>query len=364
MLRHPNIVGVHDTGVEDDIRYIIMEYIPQHETLANYCFPDSLLPVETVVEIMLKCAIAFDYAHRKGVVHRDIKPTNILLTQEHEVKIADFGIALITQAEKAEDTQVLGYLGSPLYMSPEQARGESISNQSDIFCIGVVMYELLSGRHPFAAETLPAISHKITHEAHLPIHALRPELPEIFTQIMDRTLKKHPAGRYGSGLDLAGDLGLIYDHIKVTHHDLSGREKFDRVAPLQFFRDFAEQEAWEVINASLWQDFKVEEEIITEGEDVSSFYIIVSGAARVRKGGKDVDRLGVGSCFGELGYISKRGRSASVFAADESTMMKVRVSLIDRTSDGCQLQVHRAFLSSIADRLARATEIIADWDIG
>ena len=102
MLRHPNIVGVHDTGVEDDIRYIIMEYIPQHETLANYCFPDSLLPVETVVEIMLKCAIAFDYAHRKGVVHRDIKPTNILLTQEHEGKIADFGIALITQAEKAE----------------------------------------------------------------------------------------------------------------------------------------------------------------------------------------------------------------------------------------------------------------------
>lgn len=202
---------------------------------------------------------------------------------------------------------MIGYLGSPLYMSPEQARGESISNQSDIFCIGVVMYELLSGPHPFAAETLPAISHKITHETRLPINALRPELPEIFTRIVDRTLKKHPAGRYGTGLDLAGDLALIYDHINVTHHEISRREKFDRVAPLQYFRDFAEQEAWEVINASLWQDFKVEEEIITEGEDVSSFYIIVSGAARVRKGGKDVDRLGV-----ELGYISKRGSSASV----------------------------------------------------
>jgi len=364
LLRHPNIVGVHDAGVEDEIRYIVMEYIPEHETLADYCFPDSLLPIESVVEIMLKCAIAFDYAHRKGVVHRDIKPKNILLTKEHEVKIADFGIALITQTEQAEDTQVLGYLGSPLYMSPEQARGETISNQSDIFSIGVVMYELLAGRHPFAAETLPAISHKITHQAHLPIHALRPELPEVFTQIMDRTLKKHPAGRYSSGLDLAGDLGLIYDHIQVTHHDLSGREKFDRVAQLEFFKDFAEQETWEVINASLWQDFTGNEEIIAEGEDVSSFYVLVSGEVCIRKNGKDVDCLGVGSCFGELGYISKRGRSQNVVASSETTVMKVRASLIDRTTGGCQLQVYRAFLSAMADRLARATDIIADWDVG
>ena len=155
-------MGVHDAGVEDDVRYIVMEYVPNHETLAGYCLPDNLLPVEMVVETMLKCAIAFDFAHRKGVVHRDIKPKNILLTQDREIKIADFGIALITQAAQAEDTQVHGYLGSPLYMSPEQSAA-SISNQSDIFCIGVVMYEL-AGRHPFAAETLPTISHKITHE--------------------------------------------------------------------------------------------------------------------------------------------------------------------------------------------------------
>ena len=364
LLRHPNIVGVHDAGVEEDVRYIVMEYVPNHETLADYCLPDNLLPVEMVVEIMLKCAIAFDFAHRKGVVHRDIKPKNILLTQDHEIKVADFGIALITQAAKAENTQVHGYLGSPLYMSPEQARGEAISNQSDIFCIGVVMYELLSGRHPFAAETLPAISHKITHEPHIPLCALRPELPEIFGQIIDRTLKKHPAGRYATGLDMAGDLGLIYDHIQVTHYDLSGREKFERVAKLPFFRDFAESEIWEIINASLWQDFTEQEEIIGAEEDVSSIFVLVSGSVVIRKSGKDVDRLSSGACFGELGYISKRGRTPAVVAAEETTIMKVRFSLIGRTSLGCQLQVHRAFLATTADRLYRATEIIADWDVG
>ena len=364
LLRHPNIVGVYDAGVEEEVRYLVMEYVPRHETLADYCLPGELLPLDRIVEIMLKCAIAFDFAHRKGVVHRDIKPKNILLTEEHEVKVADFGIALITHAEAAEDTQVHGYLGSPLYMSPEQARGENITNQSDIFCIGVVLYELLCGHHPFAAETLPAISHKITHEPHIPIQAMRPELPPIFSQIIDRTLKKHPAGRYATGLDLAGDLGLIFDHIQVTHHELSGREKFDRVSKLAFFAEFAETEIWEVINASLWLDFDADEEIISEGEDVSSFFVVVRGEVTIRKNGKDVDRLESGACFGEIGYITQRGRSASVVASVDTTVMKVRFSLVERTTDGCQLQVHRAFMATLADRLARATEIIAEWDVG
>lgn len=364
MLRHPNIVAVYDAGVEEDIRYIVMEYIPDHETLDDYCQPDTLLPVETVVEIMLKCAIAFDYAHRKGVVHRDIKPKNIMLTREHEVKIGDFGIALITQAEEAENTQVHGYLGSPLYMSPEQARGESITNQSDIFCIGVVMYELLTGQHPFAADTLPAISHKIRKEPHLPIQALRPELPEIFAHIIDRTLKKHPAGRYSMGLDLAGDLGLIFDHIQVTHHDLSGREKFERAKDLAFFKDFSESEVWEIINASLWQDFAADEEIINEDEEVNSFYVLVSGSVVIRRRGKDVDHLEAGGCFGEIGYVMRSGRTASVISTGEVTVMKVRASLVARTSQSCQMQIHRSFLASLAERLARATEIIAEWDVG
>ena len=158
--------------------------------------------------------------------------------------------------------------------------------------------------------------------------------------------------------------GLIFDHIQVTHHDLSGREKFERVSKLAFFAEFTETEIWEVINASLWLDFDADEEIISEGEDVSSFFVVVSGEVTIRKNGKDVDRLETGACFGEIGYITQRGRSASVIASVDTTVMKVRFSLVERTTDGCQLQVHRAFMATLADRLARATEIIAEWDVG
>ncbi|NKC15965.1 MAG: protein kinase [Gammaproteobacteria bacterium] len=362
LLRHPNIVAVYDVGVEENIHYLVMEYVEQHETLADYCSPNQLLPVKTVVEIMLKCAIAFDYAHRKGIVHRDIKPKNIMLTCDREVKIGDFGIALITQTEDAANTQVHGYIGSPLYMSPEQARGENIGNQSDIFCIGVVMYELLTGVHPFAADTLPRISHKIRKEPHIPISALRPELPAVLSRVIDRTLKKHPAGRYSRGIDIAGDLSLIFDHIKVPREDLSGREKFARVKPLAFFQEFDEPEIWEVINASLWQDFGKNEEIIAEGEDVSSFYVLVSGAVDIAKNNKVIGRLEPGNCFGEIGDITKKGRSARVVATQPSTVMKVRSSLVERTSQSCQLRLHRAFLSTMAARLFRATELLANWN--
>ena len=161
------------------------------------------------------------------------------------------------------------------------------------------------------------------------------------------------------GLDIAGDLSLIFDHIQVSRNDLSGREKFVAVAELDFFADFSEAEIWEIINASLWQDFSKEEEIIAEGEDVSSFYVLVSGAVNIAKDSNVVDTLTAGNCFGEIGYITKKGRTASVVAAEESTVMKVRSSLVERTSQNCQLQIHRSFLSMMATRLSRATEVIA-----
>ena len=143
---------------------------------------------------------------------------------------------------------------------------------------------------------------------------MRPELPEIFGQIIDRALKKHPTGRYATGLDMAGDLDLIHDHIQVTDYDRSGREKFEKVAKLPFSVT-VEPEIWEIINASLWQDFTEHEEIISEGEDVSSIFVLVFGSVRCASA-VNVDRLSAGACFGELSYISKRGRTA-VVAAEE-----------------------------------------------
>ena len=355
MLRHPNIISVYDAGVEEDICFIVMECVAGGQTLYDHCQPDSLLPLEDVVRIIFKCARALDYANRKGVIHRDIKPRNILFTNEQEVKIGDFSIALMTKAE-ATDTQVHGYVGSPLYMSPEQVLEENVGHQTDLFSLGVVMYELLTGKHPFSGASLPAIIHNITRRPHIPLLELRPDVIPVLGHILDRTLKKRSAARYKTGLDFAADLSLVFDHIKLFEEELSGRDKFNLVKDLKFFAEFAEPEIWEVINASSWLEFDPETEIILEGEVDNSFYVIVEGEVKVVKRSQEVDHLSAGDCFGEMGFIAQRERTATIVARTGVTALKVRASLIERASLHCQLRFHKVFLNTLVARLSYATE--------
>ena len=358
MLRHPNIVSVFDAGVEGDICYIVMELVPGGRDLHPFCRPENLLPIEDVVRIIFKCAKALDYAHRKGVVHRDIKPRNILLTDDQEVKIGDFSIALMTTAEST-DTQVHGYVGSPLYMSPEQIREENITSQTDIFSIGVVLYEMLTGKHPFAADTLPSIIHQITEQTPTPLSELRRDAPTVVGHILDRCLRKDSSTRYKTGIDVAGDLSLVFDHIQLLQEELSCREKFNLVRELKFFVDFGESEIWEVINASSWLEFEPGTEIIIEGDIDNSFYVIVNGEVIVRKRTQDVDVLVRGDCFGEMGFIARRKRTATIIAKTQVSAMKVRASLIERASLNCQLRFHKVFLNTLVERLSLATERIS-----
>ena len=361
MLRHPNIISVFDAGVEGEICYIVMEYVPGGQTLHNHCRPESLLPMEDVVRLVFKCAKALDYAHRKGVVHRDVKPRNILLTEDQEVKIGDFSIAMTLKAD-ATATQVHGYVGSPLYMSPEQVREENVGTQTDIYSTGVVMYELLTGRHPFIADNLPAIIHSITEKPYPPLGEIRSDVPPVLTHILDRTLKKSPSQRYQTGLDLAADLSLVFDHIQLFKEELSGREKFKLVHELSFFREFSEPEVWEVINASNWLEYSNGAEIIIEGEIDSSFYVIVAGEVAVKKGERDVYTLTSGDCFGEMGFIARTRRTATIVARTDVAVMKVRASLIERASLHCQLRFHKVFLRTLVERLSSATVRIAQTD--
>src|SRR5205085_2802734 len=147
-LNHPNIVAVYDAVVDGDQRYIVMEYVPGG-SLKKFCSESNLLPVRQAVLVIFKMCRALDYAFQNGVIHRDIKPANILLSDRDDIKISDFGTAKISQSEH---TQIDGFLGSPAYMSPEQINEESPSAQSDIWSLGVVMYELLTGRLPFFRE--------------------------------------------------------------------------------------------------------------------------------------------------------------------------------------------------------------------
>ncbi len=361
MLKHPNITAIFDAGVDRGVYYIVMEYVHGGRTLENYCRPDNLLPVDEAIKVFYKCALALDYAHKKGVVHRDIKPRNILVTEDRDVKLTDFGIAVM-HGDPGDNTAQ--HAGSPLYMSPEQVRREPVSPQSDLFSLGVVMYEALTGTHPFAAENIEAINHRILAGQPVPITRLRADLPAVLTRILDRALSKDPRTRYRSGSDLAGDLGLVFDFLPAPGSGIPRQDKYNAARALAFFAPFSDAELWELINASAWQRVPAGKSIILEGETDKAFYVIVEGTVDVSKNTRHIDCLGPGDCFGEMGYVSGRGRTATITARDDVTYMKAQAPLIERTSVNCQLRFHKLFLHTLIERLSRATDRIAGDDPG
>jgi eukaryotic-like serine/threonine-protein kinase len=357
VLEHPSILNIFDADIDGDHCYLVMEYIHDAKTLDSYCQPDTLLPVREVVGIIYKIAKALDYAHRQGIIHRDIKPNNILQTQSGDIKIADFSIAMIIREDFLE-TQFSGFLGSPLYMSPEQINEWQISTNTDIFSLGIVMYEMLTGHHPFKADNLNAISKNITSEKPLPLSEFRNDVPEGLEYALKRMLKKSPDKRYNMGLDLAADLALIFEDLDLVEvHDVL-RDRFEKVQKLGFFREFTDADIWELIRACDWHKYPSNTHIIKEGEEDHSFYIVLSGVVTVEKNGQKIDSLQEGDCFGEMGYLSKAKRSASVLAKTDVSLIQVNASTLDRAAEDTQLRFLKVFVKTLIGRLADTTTIL------
>jgi serine/threonine protein kinase len=358
LLDHPNILRVFDADMDGSACYLVMELIEDAQTLEDYCSPDTLLPLREVIGIVYKIAKALDYAHRQGVIHRDIKPSNILLTRDRDIKLADFSVAMITRSDTMQ-TQFTGVLGSPLYMSPEQFNDETITGRSDIFSLGTLTYQLLTGTHPFNAQSLVAINQKISNDEPPPLSEFRQDLPEELNYAMSRMIKKNPDARYGTGLDLAADLALIFEDLDAVADEDGLREKFGTIKSLGFFKGFSDADIWELIRACTWQTFSPGHSIIREGDMDNSFYIVLSGVIIIEKEGSVVNILQEGDCFGEMGYLTRARRIASAIARTEVSLMKVNDSTIDRAADGTQLRFHKAFVRTLIERLSEATTLLS-----
>lgn len=202
-LSHPNIVTIFDAGEEDDVAYIAMEYL-HGRNLTHFVGKAGLLPVSIVLEIVAKCALALDYAHRHQVVHRDVKPANIVYNIDTgDVKLTDFGIARITDASKTRTGVIMG---TPSYMSPEQLAGRKLDGRSDLFSLGITCFQLLTGAPPFHADTMATLMYKITNEAHPGLNALRDDLAPCVSPIINKVLQKNPDKRFQTGRELANQL--------------------------------------------------------------------------------------------------------------------------------------------------------------
>src|SRR5690349_11971768 len=348
MLQHPHILPIYDAGEENGRCYIVTEHIHGARTLAAYCKPDNLLPIDDVVEIIYKCAKALHYAHSRGVIHRDIKPSNIMLTQTNDARIIDFGIALVADSEIS---RIEGIAGSPSYMSPEQVQSLDLTHHSDLYSLGAVMYELLTGIRPFRAGNLVKLLHQIVYATPPPIHTQRKDVPEELEEIVVTAMQKSPDKRHKSGADFAAELTRVHQRLREQNARVDQQAQFDVLRRLRFFHEFSHAEIWEVLRASTMSEYPAGEEIVKEGEMDDRFYILVAGKCTVERHGKPLGAMESGDCFGETSYVRGARRTATIRAETPVAVLRVSSTLLEQVSAACQLRFNRVFLRALVSRL-------------
>lgn len=244
-LNHPNIVTIYDVGKSGDVAYIAMEFLQGRE-LRDIMNDDGLLPVDQVLDIVAQVAQGLAYAHEHGIVHRDVKPSNIMVVRDGHAKITDFGIARM--ASSAVRTQTGMVLGSPKYMSPEQVMGKEIDQRSDIFSLGVMLYEMLTGQAPFTGENVNAIMYQTLNAVPAPPNTLNPAVPEMVNFILAKALAKKVEDRYQNAKDFAVDLRACRDTLprsgkQIDVSPAGGERKLPDAIDISGRRHMDEEEA-------------------------------------------------------------------------------------------------------------------------
>jgi serine/threonine protein kinase len=349
LLMHPNIVAVYDADICEEFCYITMEYV-DGPTLERFCCTDNLLPVDRVMEIIFSVCQGLDYAHQQGVIHRDIKPPNIMLSSSGQPKIIDFSIAFM---KRTSSTLEQGLFGSPSYMSPEQVKEEPITEQTDLFSLGAIMYELLAGRKAFEGNNDYAVMYKIVNEEPPPILEMRPELPSIVVEILARALAKGTSKRYQNSMEFAYDLRLAIRDLTQTPRETNDRELINYIHALPFFHNFTEAQIDEILSASNLIKVDSAKTIIEEGGIDDSFFVLISGDVLVRKGERDVAVLEKGQCFGEMAYLTGEARTASIITRSDCILLKFSATLLEKLSESIQLLFFKNFTTTILKRLSK-----------
>ncbi len=349
-LKHPHIVAILDAVVTEEAGHIAMELVTGGD-LSQHATPATLLPVADVLQIIFKCCGALEYAFGEGIVHRDIKPANIMIAQGTDVKIADFGAALLRQTQ-AVQTAVMG---SPYYMSPEQMQDKPLTHHSDMYCLGVALYELLVGQKPFTAETLEGLVHKVLNELPVPPSGLRPGLPRQIDAVVLRALAKKPEHRYVTWADFALQLSNAVKLV-LPPDAIPDSEKYIALKSVDMLSGLSDAELWELANAGHWTRFDAKQPVIRENEPGNSFFFLANGQVKVTRQGRLLNMLDKKEFFGEMAYIrgGELPRHATVESMVQLLLAEFDPATLSRMTVGAQLQLTRALVRNLVDRLELA----------
>ena len=353
-LQHPHIVGILDAVAEPARRYVAMEYV-DGGSLAGFTRPGSLLPAAEVIQIAFKCCSALDFASRAGVVHRAIEPSSILRDSAGEVRLGGFGSASVSgQAAATLDAEASAYL------APEQIAGAPATTQADMFSLGITVYELLTGVHPFRADDPEQTAQRILRATAVPPSLRNPELPALIDAVVGRLLRKRPEERYPSWAEAALELAHV-GRMSVYARAVPDSEKHSALRTAALTRDFDDADLWNVVSHTRWRRVPPQQVLVTEGQPGNTLLLVASGSAKVLSQGRLLDMLHAGDCFGEMAYVQGAGgvRNATVQTSTECLVVEFDRNTLERLSPSTQLKMSNALVRVLAERLAQTSARVA-----
>jgi eukaryotic-like serine/threonine-protein kinase len=364
-LQHPNVVQIHDAVEDAEAPYLVMEYV-DGVTLRRFCRADALLPLEQVVEIGFKCAMALAYVARQGLIHRDVKPANILAVlrgqQVVDVKVGDFGSVMNLHAERTQVFRV----GSLAYMPPEQLDGDALDARADIYALAGVLYHLIAGRAPFDAAQQAALMHQIYHAEPAPLQGQRDGVPPRLDALIRRALSKRREDRHADWESFAQELAALVAEGELPRGPLQGvldSERFNLLRSLEFFAGFGDVELWEVVHRAHWQRCAFGHALYRSGETGDTFHIIAQGQVEVFRDGRRVAQLGAGTSVGEMAYLAPspdlRTHSADVVVSEPATTISFTPQMLEQLSLGTRRLFDAGFIRVLVRRLHAAHEALA-----
>ena len=359
-LQHPNVVQILDAVAVGPAPYLVMEYVPG-VTLRRHCRADALLPLEQITEIGFKCAMALSHCWRQGLIHRDVKPANLLAQMDGgrivDVKITDFGSVLNLGSDRTQIFRV----GSLAYMSPEQLDGGDLDARADMYSLSAVMYHLIAGRPPFDAQQQPALMRQI-HVGDPPaLTGLRQGVTPALDALVRRGMACRREDRYATWDEFAAGLAGLVAHGEVPRQgrtQVLDSERFNLLRSLPFFAGFGEVELWEVVHRAQWERHPPGHALYRKGGRGNTFHIIAEGAIEVWREGRHVITLEAGTSVGEMAYLApdpqRAVHSADVMVTSPATLVSFTPDSMARLSLAVRSMFDRAFIAVLVRRLDTA----------